>query len=102
IKAFEEVGGTIWLGVVARAPDAPRVSYVVVKGTQEGEKALDGGSAAGRSLVGILGRTGMISPNTLLLLEEHAPLTSTGAAPVHRIIANSRTSTTEKEIIEAA
>ena len=102
IKALEEAGGTMWLAVVAPAPDATRVSYVVVKGTQEGEKALDGASAAGRSLVGILGRTGMISTNTLLFFEQHAPLPSTGAAPVHRIIANTRTSTTEKEIIEAA
>ena len=102
IKAFEDDGGTMWMTVVAPAPDATRVSYVVVKGTEEGEKALDGASAAGRALVGILGRMGMTSANTLLFFEEHAPGPSAEAAHVHRIIANSRTSTTEKEIIDAA
>jgi hypothetical protein len=102
VKAFEEAGGTIWMAVVAPAPEAPRATYLVVKGTDEGEKALDGASAAGRSLVAILGRIGMTSANTLLFFEQHAPEQSTGAAPVHRIIANSKTSTTEKEIIEAA
>jgi len=102
IKAFEEAGETVWITVVAPAPDATRVTYVVVKGTEEGEKALDGASAAGRSLVGILGRMGMTSANTLLFFEEHTPGPSTGPAPVHRIIANSRTSTTEKDIVEAA
>ena len=102
IKAFEDAGGTMWMTVVAPAPNATRVSYVVVKGTEEGEKALDGASAAGRTLVGILGRMGMTSANTLLFFEEHAPVPSAGAARVHRIIANSRTSTTEKEIIDAA
>jgi len=102
IKAFEEAGETVWITVVAPAPDATRVTYVVVKGTEEGEKALDGASAAGRSLVGILGRIGMTSPNTLLFFEEHTPSPPAGPAPVHRIIANARTSTTEKDIIEAA
>jgi len=102
IKAFEENGETIWMTVVEPAPDAPRVTYVVVKGTEEGEKALDGASAAGRSLVGILGRMGMTSANTLLFFEQHAPESSTGPARVHRIIANSRTSTTEKDVIDAA
>ncbi|MEO5894896.1 MAG: hypothetical protein ABIS06_04270 [Vicinamibacterales bacterium] len=102
VKAFEDAAGTTWMAVVAPAPDAPRATYLVVKGTEAGEKALDGASAAGRSLVAILGRIGMTSANTLLFFEQHAPGPSTGAATVHRIIANSRTSTTEKEIIEAA
>ncbi len=102
IKAFEEAGETVWMAVVAPAADATRVTYVLVKGTEEGEKALDGASAAGRSLVGILGRIGMTSSNTLLFFEQHAAGPSTGAASVHRIIANSRTSTTEKDIVDAA
>jgi hypothetical protein len=102
IKAFEEGGETMWMAVVEPAPDATRVTYVVVKGTDEGEKALDGASAAGRSLVGILGRIGMTSAKTLLFFEQHAPGPSTEPAPVHRIIANARTSTTEKDVIDAA
>jgi len=102
IKAFEDSGGTMWMAVVTPAPEAARVTYVVVKGTEEGEKALDGASAAGRSLVGILGRIGMTSANTLVFFEQHAPGLPSGAAPVHRIIANARTSTTEKDVIDAA
>ena len=109
IKAFEEGGSfgdqTTWIAVLMKQPDAPRIKYSVVKGTKEGEEALANSAAAGRALVGILGRQGMVAANTLLFFEEREA--RTGVPPVaeerqYRIIATARTDAMQKDLTKAA
>ena len=109
IKAFDEGGSfgdqTTWVAVLMKQPDAPRIKYSVVKGAKEGEEALAKSATAGRALVGILGRQGMVAANTLLFFEEReAP---TGVPPVaeerqYRIVATARTEAMQKDLTKAA
>ena len=105
IKALERGSSTTWVAVLAPRSDNQRFKYSVVKGTKDGTEALAASSKAGRLLVGILGRQGMIAANTLLFFEEIDG--DRGASPTdgergYRIVATSRTSALEKDINEAA
>lgn len=105
IKAFEESAQTTWVAVMTKVPDDRRFKYSVVKGTQDGERALADAAGTGRVPKSIVGRMGMSAANTLLFFEETEPPGAAGPAagrPVYRIIANARTSTTEKDLGEAA
>lgn len=84
-----------WMGVLVRRPGASPVKYSLVKGNREGEQALAAAAGAGRTLVGILGRQGLVAAKTLLFFEEseHARVLPTGSlAKEYRIVATARTS----------
>jgi len=109
IKAFEEAGSfgdqTTWIAVLVKQPDAQRIKYSVVKGTKEGEEALANSATAGRALVGILGRQGMVAANTLLFFEEKEA--RTGGPPLaverqYRIVATARTEAMQNDLAKAA
>lgn len=102
IKAFEDGSGTTWVGVLVKRSDPPPVKYSLVKGTEEGQRALDGSAAAGRRLVAMLGRQGMVSAKTLLFFADGAEPGSVRPTGVHRIIATARTSALLKDVQEAA
>ena len=107
IKALDESGGfgnqTTWLAVLVKQSDTSRIKYSVVKGTKDGEEALAHSSTAGRAVVGILRRQGMVASNTLLFFEE----SNEAVAPVsepreYRIVATARTSALQNDLTAAA
>ncbi len=108
IKAFEEGGSfgnqTTWIAVLRKQSDTPRNKYSVVKGTKEGEEALAGSTTTGRTLVGILGRQGLVAANTLLFFEESAePRAPVVSEPrEYRIVATARTSAMQNDLAGAA
>lgn len=106
IKVFEEGGPlgnqTNWLAVLLKQSDTSQVKYSVVKGTKEGEEALANSTAAGRALVGIIGRQGLVAANTLLFFEESAGGVPPSQRRDYRIVATARTSSLEKDLTEAA
>jgi hypothetical protein len=69
-RVFERRADTTWVAVMTKDPDAATFTYSVVKGTQDGERALAESAENGRVLKAILGRQGWNSANTLLLFEE--------------------------------
>lgn len=109
IKAFEESSGfgrqTTWIAVLARQPEASRVRYSVVKGASQGEQALAAAAGAGRRLVAILGRQGLVAANALLFFEENPgaeDVLARADSREYRIVSTSLTSTMQKELREAA
>jgi hypothetical protein len=108
LKAFVESGSfgeqTNWVAILEQQSDSSRFQYSVVKGAKEGVEALTASHAAGRVLVGIVGRQGLVAANTQLFFEE----VQGGGAPSaprmvdYQMITPVKTSTAEKEILEAA
>lgn len=103
IKALEQGGGTTWLAVFEPRAGVPRFRYSLAKGSEEGAEALTAADAAGRRLVGVLGRQGLVAANTLLFFEELEGSQPTAASGFdYRIIAAARTSAIERDINQAA
>jgi hypothetical protein len=108
IKALEEGGAlgnqTTWMAVLRKQPDTSRNAYSVVKGTKDGEEALASSTTSGLTLVGILGRQGMVSANTLLFFEKSDQPTAPPASEHrdYRIVATARTSAMQNDLSQAA
>jgi hypothetical protein len=105
IRVLEQQYQTTWIAVMAKHAEAAPFTYSVVKGVEEGQRALADAAASGRALEGILARPGITTANTLLFFEDAGAAKVLPAAPGQsefRIITTTRTSTLEKELAQAA
>jgi len=105
IRVLEQQYQTTWVAVMAKHAEAAPFTYSVVKGVEEGQRALADAAASGRALKGILARPGMTTANTLLFFEDAGAAKALPVAPGQsefRIITTTRTSTLEKELAQAA
>lgn len=104
IRVLERGYQAAWVAVMQQS-GAARFTYSVVKGRDDGERALAESGATGKVLRGILGRTGMMAANSLLFFEQAEHPTDAPAASSrldYRILATVLTSKMQTELGQAA
>ncbi|HXW03588.1 MAG TPA: hypothetical protein VD833_00025 [Vicinamibacterales bacterium] len=109
IKALDETSmgttETTWIAVLAKQSDAPRVRYSMIKGRKDAELALASSSTTERTLVGVVGREGMLGANTVLFFEEIEGAkrdVPESQQLEYRVVATARTSAMQSDLAAAA
>lgn len=109
VKALDETSmgstQTTWIAVLAKQSDPLRVKYSAMKGKKEAEGALTDSSVAGRALVGVVGRQGMVAANIVLFFEEIEGSARDVPGPQqaeYRVVSTGRTSAMQTDLAAAA